>query len=261
LKDEGIPLPTPMGNDTVYDVQFAGKKLKVGIGIHDSSASLVPYFMTSKEKFILISTGTWCIFMNPFNDEPLTSDQLKHDSLCYMSIHQKQVKSSRLFLGHIHDVNIERLTNHFQVDAGYYKRVNTNTLLLSELQVKYTGRTFFKNGVSDSFADETVDLSAFETFDKAYHQFMIDLVDLAMEAYWLIIPENDQTQVIYISGGFARSELFVTLMAARIPNKKVYTSEIDNSSALGAMMVIWEKCYNSEMPTIDLGLKPSNPNS
>jgi hypothetical protein len=255
LKKEGINLPHPLGNSLSYDIDFHGQILKTGIGIHDSSSSLVPYFKGTKEQFILISTGTWCIFMNPFNTEPLTIDQLKKDSLCYLSIQQQQVKSSRLFLGHIHDVNVEAISGHFGVNAAYYKTVKADEELLFSLIESKEKRIFFSNSVPKDYIDRSVDFSLFKSFEEAYHQLIHDLVSLGMESLSLIIPADDKTKTVYISGGFARNEIFVKLLAAWLPGKKVYTSEIDNATALGAAMVVWESTFGKEVPAIDLGLK------
>jgi sugar (pentulose or hexulose) kinase len=255
IKGEGFILPQPVSNATVSDIMIEDQFVKTGIGIHDSSASLVPYFKGTREQFILISTGTWCIFMNPFNTEPLTAEQLRGDSLCYMSIQQQQVKSSRLFLGHIHDVNVEKLNKYFGVVAEHYKMVKTNSDKINRLLKNIQGRTFFRQGVPDDNVDSTADLSRFLTFGDAYHQLMSDLVDLGMESLNLIIPAEDHTKVVFISGGFARNEIFVRLLASRLPDKKVYTSEVDNSTALGAAMVVWEAAFGKDAPVMDLGLK------
>jgi len=45
----------------VLPVQWEGNNYSVGIGLHDSSAALIPYLVNFHEPFILISTGTWCI--------------------------------------------------------------------------------------------------------------------------------------------------------------------------------------------------------
>ena len=255
LGDEGITLPTPVANSTVFDVAFNGQNIKTGIGIHDSSASLVPYLMASEKPFILISTGTWCIFMNPFNKEPLTDEQLRSDSLCFMSVKQQHVKSSRLFLGHIHDLNVQRLTDYFKVSHAAYKNVQVNDNSLKQMFASGDERKFFAAGVPVDYIDSTVDLSAFSSFEEAYHRLVFDLVDIAMESLQLIIPDNDKTEVVYITGGFSRNKIFVKLFAARLPKKKVFTSEIDNSSALGAMMVVYEAAYGKKLPLVDLGLK------
>ena len=194
--------------------------------------------------------------MNPFNEEPLTADQLKKDSLCYMSVQQKQVKSSRLFLGHIHEVNAKRLSDHFKVSDDEFKKVKADENTLRDLNKKSGGsRVFFKNGVPADYIDQSVDLSQFSSYSQAYHQLVIDLTNLAMEALELITPKKDNSKAIYISGGFARNEIFVRLLAGKLKGKKVYTSEIDNSTALGAALVVGEEAFGKPIPSQDLGLK------
>ncbi len=252
---EKLPLPQPLANETVYPVQMKNLEIPVGIGIHDSSSSLVPYFKATNDQFMLISTGTWCIFMNPFNSEPLTAEQLRKDSLCYLSIQQQQVKSSRLFLGHIHDVNVERLNRHFGTAKDFYKTVKANGNKLSAWLHKNAGRVFFQQGIPADYVDTAVNPGSFLTFDEAYHRLMYDLTDLAMESLSLVITADDQSDVVYISGGFARNEIFTRLLASRLPGKKVYTSEMDNATALGAAMVVYHSAFEKNMPAIDLGLK------
>jgi sugar (pentulose or hexulose) kinase len=258
IQKEKILLPAPVSNSMVWDVSVRNRVVKTGVGIHDSSASLVPYFMGTREDFILLSTGTWCILMNPFNTEPLTADQLRKDSLCYMSINQKQVKSSRIFLGHMHDVNVEKLSQHFGVEPDRYKKVPANGKLMALLTAGPDDRRFFSKGIPEDFIDRTCDLNSFGSFDEAYHHLVHDLVSLAMDSLKLIIPVDDRTRVVYISGGFARNEIFIHLLASRLPGKKVFTSEIDNATALGAAMVVYESAFGKEVSDTDLGLKEVN---
>ncbi|MDX9882659.1 MAG: FGGY family carbohydrate kinase [Prolixibacteraceae bacterium] len=254
LAAENIALPEPISNSTVFETEIAGRKLFSGIGIHDSSASLVPYFMGTDEKFLLVSTGTWCINMNPFNDEPLTAEQLSRDCLCYLSVQQKPVKASRLFMGHIHDVNTERLSAYFKVDNSAYKKVRPNEKLIANYLAGGKTKIFFKNGMPVDYVDTTVDLSAFSSFDEAYSRLVYDLILLCAEAIRLVIPENDDVKQLFVSGGFARNEIFVRLLASFFPEKKVFTSEMDNSSALGAALIVWD-AMGEKKPEIDLGLK------
>ena len=78
VENEGINkiLPPIFPSDAAIPALFEGKELVVGVGLHDSSAALIPYLACFQEPFILISTGTWCISMNPFNDVPLTPEDV-----------------------------------------------------------------------------------------------------------------------------------------------------------------------------------------
>ncbi|MBI5917602.1 MAG: carbohydrate kinase [Bacteroidetes bacterium] len=99
-------------------------KSKIGTGLHDSSAALIPYLACFSKPFVLLSTGTWNIALNPFNDTPLTHKELAQDCLCYLSWQGKPVKASRLFAGHEHDQAAKRLglgdlKKHGEEDEAY----------------------------------------------------------------------------------------------------------------------------------------------
>lgn len=248
----GRTLPEPVPVETTFPSGMFDPPVPVGIGIHDSSSSLVPYFMASPEPFILVSTGTWCITMNPFNKEPLTTEQLRKDCLSYMSVQQNPVKSSRLFMGKIHDVNVERISRHFGVDQGMYKEISLNTKLLNEFHVDRQNRVFFRNGVPENLVDDTADLSAFAGFSEAYHRLMFDLTDLTVESIRLVIPENDTAQKIYISGGFSKNPIFLHLVETAFPDKAISTSEVANGTSLGAALILWKGVDPEFRPQISL---------
>ncbi len=253
ISEKGLILPEPITNDVVFPANISGKKIKVGTGIHDSSASLVPYLKGSSEKFILVSTGTWCINMNPFNTEPLTESQLEQDCLCFLTPDKAQVKSSRLFMGHFHEVWVEKFANYFNVENGYFKTVKRDDKLINVLTKRYPASLFFPNG-KDSFDEGviTVNLGVFKNYEEAYTKLMIDLTGLWIKSMQLITPENDETETIYISGGFARNEIFIQLVKSNFSTKKILISEIDNSSALGAALVIGNTFSNADISGLSL---------
>jgi sugar (pentulose or hexulose) kinase len=92
--------------------------LTVGAGLHDSSAALIPYLASFDEPFVLLSTGTWSISLNPFNDRPLTAEELQQDCLCYLTREGKPVKASRLFAGHEHDEAVKKIAADFGVEVA-----------------------------------------------------------------------------------------------------------------------------------------------
>jgi sugar (pentulose or hexulose) kinase len=255
ITDHCLNLPQPVPVDTFSEVTIGGKKIKAGIGIHDSSASLAPYFTGNRGKFLLVSTGTWCINMNPFNPEKLSVEQLDRDCLCYMSVNQQPVKSSRLFLGNMHETAVLMLNEHFRTTDDFYKNVKFDQDLLNMLGQRFTGdkRAFFNSGPESREFKDRIDLFDFKSFDEGYHQLMTELCDLTTEAIRLILPEKDDIENIYITGGFARNKIFLKLIARSFPSKKVYTSEINNATALGAALVIFGS-VSDKRPELNLGL-------
>lgn len=243
-----FPQPSPVG--TYEEIIYEGKKIKVGIGLHDSSASLAPYLSGDRAKFILLSTGTWCINMNPFNDEKLTTEQLDMDCLCYLSITGQPVKSSRLFLGFMHEHGAKLISDHFNVQSDFYKSIKAGRDLLATIKNKFSyKKVFFKLSPDSREFNDYIDMYVFKSPEEAYCQLMNELCDLTVESIRLIIPENDTTENIYITGGFALNRIFLTLICEAFHGKYVYTSEIANASALGAALVI-----KGTKPHLNLGL-------
>ncbi|MBL4560579.1 MAG: carbohydrate kinase [Labilibaculum sp.] len=254
LKKEGVKLPEPVNNNQVYPAFIKGKEIKTGVGIHDSSASLVPYLQNSKEDFILVSTGTWCISMNPFNNEPLTNKQLKNDCLCFLTPEKQQVKSSRLFMGHFHEACVARLNHHYRVGEKYFQNSNYCAELEKSLNLKFENTLlFFPLGI-EKFNEglEKVDFSVFADYDEAYARLVIELTQLCICSIELVISQKDTTKIIYVSGGFSRNKIFVSLLTNYFTDKKVCTSEIDNASALGAALVVSENIVGFTTGKIEL---------
>ncbi len=250
IKAYGLELPEPVPVDTVNEIEIEGKKIMAGIGIHDSSASLAPYFSGGKGKFLLLSTGTWCISMNPFNSEILTTEQLDSDCLCYISINRQPVKSSRFWLGHLHETASRQISSHFGKPEDHFKKVKLDRELLSGNKLHFGDRKiFFKPYSYLRELNETIDMYEFSSFEMAYHQLMQELIDFTVESIRMILPESDETSDIFITGGFSGNAIFVYLIRLAFPEKKIWTSEIGNASALGAALVI-----SGPLPKINLGL-------
>jgi hypothetical protein len=255
IRDEKIPFPEPVPVSTLFKGNIHGRSFLTGTGLHDSSSSLAPYFNGNGGNFILMSTGTWCISMNPFNNELLTQEQLSNDCLCYLSVNSEPVKSSRVFLGHMHDTALHIMSYYFKIHENSFKLVKPDSRLMSKLMIRFAGEkvfTCFDNG--KTILKEEPDLFVFDNFIEGYHLLMLELSDLAVEAVNMVIPENDSTESIYITGGFSRNPLFQKLIASSFPDKKVWTSELGNTTALGAAAVALKAIYPEKEIVPDLGL-------
>ncbi len=256
LEEEGISLPDPQDVSGTVGVQFGKSVFEAGIGIHDSSSSLVPYILAAREPFVLVSTGTWCISMNPFNQEPLTAEELSRDCLCFLSVNRTPVKSSRFFLGRIHDLNVDRMVSHFGVKPDAFKEIRAEPHEIKRLwEADKESRCYFPGGIPEGLVDESVELSQFDSFQDAYSSLMADLTRLVIESVKLVFGMEDHTKHIYITGGFAKNPFFTTLMALAFPGKSVFTSQVDNATSLGAALVISEKVWTGVSHVPDLGLK------
>jgi hypothetical protein len=230
-------------------VPFAGR------GIESASASLIPYLEGSDRPFIMVSTGTRCTFMNPFDATPFPEDKPGREQTGYLTVRQREVKESHFHLGEIHDRNVMMLDDHFGVTGELFKTIRIRHKKIEKMQANRGGRIFFRNGIPGGFADREADLSHFLTYADAYHQMMFDLVDECLRAYRLIIAEDDTTEIVYVTGGFAHNDTFVRTLAARIPEKRVYASKIEYGTALGTAMEVYREAFDTVLPQVYLGLK------
>ena len=95
LVDEKLDkyFPVIQQTSTAYKEKINGQEIRVGLGVHDSSASLIPYVQKTSKQFVLISTGTWSICMNYFNRKELTEIELKNDCLNFLGTKGHSVKN------------------------------------------------------------------------------------------------------------------------------------------------------------------------
>ena len=255
LKNERIHLPDPVSTGMIVDGFFNGKKLKIGTGIHDSSASLVPYLKDSASEFILLSTGTWCINMNPFNNTPLTAKQLENDCLCYLSTNQHPVKSSRVFTGNIHDLNVELFSAKFNVSKEYFRTVKPDDKLIN----KYLFKNYNLPFLSENKDNQLFEQSEFKNYEEAYHALMSELIKMIVKSINFILSEEHSIPRLYVTGGFAKNKLFTRMLASYFKNKDVYTTDIDNATSLGAAVAIWEQSGLKSAPLINLNFSKVEP--
>ncbi|MCW3119280.1 MAG: carbohydrate kinase, partial [Chitinophagaceae bacterium] len=188
VKEEGIQskLAPLMNCEAIAGYTTQG--IPVGTGLHDSSAALIPYLAAAQEPFILLSTGTWCISLNPFNQLPLTDYELQHDCLCYLSYQGKPVKASRLFAGNEHEQQTKKLSAHFNKPLDFFATVQCNAGLLSKLK----GNAGFQtNGHAVTMLQQSVfgerNLEGFASYEEAYHQLIADIIVQQLQSTQLVL--------------------------------------------------------------------------
>ncbi len=213
-------------NAHAADLKVPGTDIRVGTGIHDSSAALIPYLSSNTEPFILLSTGTWSICLNPFNDLPLTKAELEHDCLCYLRRDGQPVKASRLFLGHEYNQWMKKMASEFNVDASYHKSIvyDEDLYVAAERSQEHS---FYGNG----------DNSRFRSFEEAYHHLMNELGDLQVQQIRRVL-QGPEVRTMYLDGGFVDNRIFIRILANKLPDLKIIPSDIPLGSAVGAAMCV-----------------------
>ena len=241
-------------SDAAFEVDIEGVSRFVGIGLHDSSAALIPFFTGFQEPFILISTGTWCVTLNPYNSTPLTQDELNCDCLCYISFKGKPVKASRVFTGNEHEQQSKKIMEHFGKPEEFYQNVKYDPVIVSRLKGKCDPvKLSLKSAelVSSSFAHR--DLNSFPNAEEAYHQLIIDLVDLQAESTKLVL--NDRVKRIFVDGGFSKNEIYMQLLAAAFPGIEIFAAAVAQATSLGAALAIHKYWNKGPLPTNIIELK------
>ena len=238
LKDENISLPKPSNGKEATIATINGEKIAVGSGLHDSSSSIIPLLMKNEgNEFILLSTGTWIISMNPFSKETLTQFQLNNNCLCFMTPEKQQIKSSMQFLGRMHEVYVEALAKHFNVDVDTHLTLEINKELCSSI-ISNSMNVFLTEDSQTNFAANINVLNNFNTYENAYYQLVYDICRKVMGAIELILDADNSLKDIYISGGFNKNKIFVHFLSLLKPEVTIRIPNIKNESALGAALLM-----------------------
>jgi len=254
--------PIVMTNTSISRL-LLGRKVKIGVGIHDSSAALLPYLMSDKKPFLLISTGTWSISLNPFNNDSLDSEELQADCLSFLQIDGRPVRAARLFLGAEYKLQIHQLQAYFgtEKDAHKYVKFDEKTYAKTNRSRYYFSFEYLTTPWKQPKKSR---LDKFDGFKEAYYQLIKELVELQVVAARLAIGKTSINK-LYIDGGFADNELYVQMMARHFRGVKLRTTQSPLGSSLGAAMAVKEKPLakgflkkNYALRKIQLSLKPGN---
>ncbi|NHF61572.1 carbohydrate kinase [Flavobacteriaceae bacterium TP-CH-4] len=217
---------------------YKGKRIRFGTGIHDSSAALLPYIRSIKKKFLLVSTGTWSITMNPFSQESLQQTSIKDDCIDFLGVDGKPVRATRLFLGNEYTIQVAKLSEHFHLSKDYHKKVRFDEAIYANIA----------KGLQPSFkwevlATDTMPVATdirYDSFEEAYHHLMVKLVQLQVKSIKMA-QGHTKIKRLYVDGGFSNNDCFIKLLSRYLGDMKVQTTDASLGSALGAAMVISDK--------------------
>lgn len=238
-------LPPIVDTGSKFQHDISGKNLTIGLGIHDSSAALLPYVKAESKPFLLLSTGTWSIALNPFSEEVLTAEDLQNDCLNYMRTNGNPVKASRLFLGNEYQNQVKKLNAFFKKDEDYHFNLKFDAQLATSLKQNFQNHFKFESLPIEQTNLVETDFNSFPNYKTAYHQLMLELVGLQTQSIKRAIGTS-QISKIYIDGGFANNDFFVKLLVQHFTEYQILIANKPLGSALGAAMAVSDEQLNED---------------
>ncbi|RDC62552.1 FGGY-family carbohydrate kinase [Adhaeribacter pallidiroseus] len=241
-QEDIIPrLPPITDHTTTFSIRFRENRIPVGIGLHDSSAALIPYLKKYQEPFLLLSTGTWGITLNPFAQEPLTEEMLQQDCLNYLTYDGNPVRASRVFIGNEHEVQTKKLAAHFNKPLDFFKKVTYQPELMRQPaaagQVEEPSR---HSGTKVNYqTPKEFDYQLYPSYEEAYHALLNQIIEPQIKAIHLASEYRIASFTkLLVDGGFCKNQIFMNLLQAAFPNLQIFISEDSQGTALGAAMVL-----------------------
>ncbi len=248
-------LPPLVSATKIFPAVLAGANYHVGVGLHDSSAALIPYLVCFKEPFVLISTGTWCISLNPFNQTPLTLHELQQDCLSYLQYQGAPVKASRLFAGNEHEEQVKIIADHFNKQIDSYKTVGFDAEIIKALEKKVTpvDVSCTKEMINQSLFSKR-NLSQFTSYEETYHQLIRDIVT-QQQASTNLILQGTPVKQLFVDGGFSKNAIYMHLLAEAFPGFEVFAASMAQATSVGTALSIHTAWNDKQLPNNIIELK------
>jgi sugar (pentulose or hexulose) kinase len=219
----------------------------VTLGIHDSNAAMLPHYAKKGERgFMVNSTGTWCVIMNPVTQYGFAPDELGKVVFFNISAFGTPIKTA-IFLG---GLEFETWSQLFQKqhkhndipgwDEKLYRSIlkEKRIFLLPELtpgsgQFPASKARITEDGKNYFF--DAVDIPpCLNNYEKSFAILRISLVMQTLTA--LERAGLQKGQEIYTEGGFRKDESYNHLLASALAHNKVYLTDIAEATSLGAAM-------------------------
>jgi sugar (pentulose or hexulose) kinase len=231
-------------------IRFKTRTISCGIGVHDSSAALIPYQLMFEDPFLLTITGTWNVTFNPFSMEPLTPEEISKDCLNYINYQNKPVRASRIYLGKEHFYQTHRIAKYFRKEEDYFKKVKFDVELVKKIaQENNKYKKFYPEMMEGTgpFPEkffQRADLKLFDHFEEAYHHMVLDLAFMQSKSIQMS-RGNTRVKKLFLAGRFCNNEIFLRLLASLLNYWDIYTPLNPSVTPLGAAITM-HAAWNSD---------------
>ena len=223
------------------------KETVVTMGIHDSNSTLLPHFAKKgNQGFLLNSTGTWCVIMNPVEEYGFAPDELGKMVFFNISAFGTPVKTA-IFLGGMEfetwsHLILKQHRNGFSYwnEKLYCSILKEKRLfLLPELtpgsgQFPFSRARIIEDGKNYLFGEFDSIPPCFTNYEKIFAVLRLSLVMQTLTALERVGIKNGHE--VYVEGGFDKDTSYNLLLSSALVNNSVYLTSINEATALGAAM-------------------------
>ncbi len=221
----------------------------VTVGIHDSNSSLLPHFAANGETgFMLNSTGTWCVIMNPVREYGFKKDELGKVVFFNRSAFGSPVKTA-IFLGGKEFESWNNLAAAAGIerpdfDPARYDAVlaKADVFILPEIVAgsgQFPGsRPCLIEGGTRYEYDDIVAGRAVPPCMKDAERFFVALTS-SLVIQTLVALERagiDPSKKVFTEGGFRKNRAYTALLSQALPDNSCYLTDIAEATALGAAL-------------------------
>jgi sugar (pentulose or hexulose) kinase len=218
------------------------------MGMHDSNSALLPHFAKKgNEKFILNSTGTWCVIMNPVTQYGFTPDELGKVVFFNISAFGSPIKTAIFLGGQEFETWSQLLLQRSGCrvlpawNENLYRSIlkERRLFLLPELtqgsgQFPHSRARIVEDGTSYFFDAPDRAPACFNDAEKSFAALRISLVMQTLTA--LERAGIEEGCGVFTEGGFRADESYNRLLASALPGNRVFLTDIKEATALGAAM-------------------------
>jgi sugar (pentulose or hexulose) kinase len=227
----------------------------VTMGIHDSNSSLLPHFAKKGSSgFVLNSTGTWCVLMNPVGQYGFAPDELGKVVFFNISAFGGPVKTA-IFLGGQEFESWSKLLMdiHGREDLPPYQPElyreilrERRIFLMPELTagtgqfpqsrpcVVEDGKRYAYAALREAAGDQAALPEVFRDYERGFAALRISLVMQTLTA--LERTGLARGAEVFTEGGFRKNEAYNALLSAALRENRAFLTDIAEASALGAAM-------------------------
>ncbi len=231
----------------------------VTCGIHDSNSSLLPYLVKGLGKFVLNSTGTWCVAMSPDGSYPMSKEEVGKEVFYNLSAFGKPVKTAILRGGAEFDFYREKLCGGMphpaRPDSKAIGRVVREGLAI--IPALFRGTGVFPRGCPSIIGAD----SLLADPNLAFHALDLSLAIQSKRGISMACGGGEAT--VAVEGGFVANATYCRLLAALMPEAKVCISNLREAAAYGAAMLgicaVEGKTPLEIADRVRIGLKPVEP--